>query len=54
VQEEALFAGHKPKTTSNPAFRAAMLQNWEGKESVRLNDGVSWIDANWEIQTLPL
>lgn len=54
VQEEALFAGHKPKTTSNPAFRAAMLQNWEGKESVRLNDGVSWIDANWEIKTLPL
>lgn len=54
VKEEALFAGHKPKTTANPAFRAAMFQNWEDEGSVRLSDGVSWIDANWEIQTLPL
>lgn len=54
--EDPLFAGHRPKTVEHPQFRAAFLasglQPTQGAWHELPANSITWIDRDWQRQTL--
>lgn len=54
--EDPLFAGHRPKTIEHPQFRAAFLasglQPREGDWRELEADTITWVDRDWQTETL--
>lgn len=57
MKEEPLFAGHKPKPTSHPTFKAVFVTDGPtmGDEWKVVPDGhVMWLDRDWTVKFAPI
>lgn len=57
IEEEPMFAGHRPKTTQHPSFRAVMMVNGDrpGEDWLEVPDrSVAYIGADWELACQPV
>lgn len=55
--EEPLFAGHKPKSTDHPSFKAILVTNapTNTDDWVPIPDGqLLWIDRHWDVHFTPV
>lgn len=56
-KEEPLFAGHKPRPSSHPSFKAIFVTDAavDGEEWKLLPDGhVMWLDRDWNVAFVPV
>lgn len=57
TREEPLFAGHKPKPTSHPTFKAVFVTDapTDGEDWQEVPDGhVLWVDRDWNVHFEPI